>query len=245
MSENVNGNGVDTEEVLTETSETEATETALVEDTEVDNTPETVPYSRLSEVVAQRQAEREARERAENELYQLRQTLAAQQAQLQQAQPQQPRQPQPWESYQDPNTRALAQLMYQVNQQSTRGLSEKLDRFETVVETIESQNFWSRFPTVPAELQAKTEQLYTQARHMGITRDTALTYAYGELQRAQLNQQVNQAAASAQQQAQVNKTARAAVVPQQAPMTRPATQPIKSSSDYLRQIEADENKRRR
>jgi len=250
MSENETGNGVDTQdEVLTESPDVAEAETPAAEEDTGSEIPETVPYHRLSEVVAQRQMEREARERVEAELAQARATLAAQQTQLNrltpQTQPAQPPQSQPWEVYQDPNTRALAQLMYQVNQQTTKGLAEKLDRFENVVETIESNNFWSRFQNVPADLQAKTEQLYAQARHLGITRDTALTYAYGEAQRAALQQQVQSATASQQQQAQVNKTARAVVSPSGAPTTRPQAPKITRASDFLRQIEADANKPKR
>lgn len=245
MSENQNDTSVDesaileTEEVVTEGEVT----TEVPESTE----PGPVPYARLAEVVHQRQALQLEKERADFELQQMRAALQAQQQEINRLRPAPATQgPQnPWDTIQDPNAKALAQLVAQVQQHTQKPLQDKMERLEVFLEQNENQAFWNRYPQVPAEMQAKANTIYQNAKHLGIDRDTALTFAYGEAQRAALNGQSNAAASSVTTQAQVNRTARSAVAPAGTPAARAPNQTVTSASDFLRQIEADAAKQRK
>ena len=245
MSENSNDTSV--EESILGDEGAEVVETPEAEVPEAPTVPETVPYSRLSEVVQQREALRLEKERADFEVQQMRAALQQQQQELQRLRPAPvaATPANPWDTYQDPNAKALAQLVAQVQQHTQKPLQDKMDRLEVFLEQQENQNFWARYPQVPAEMQAKTNQIYANAKHMGIDRDTALTFAYGEAQRAALNGQTQAAATSVTTQAQVNRTARSAVAPAGAPAARSPNQTVTQASDILKQIEADLAKTRR
>lgn len=196
-----------------------------------------IPYDRFQEVIAQREQERL---RAE----QLEALVMQQQAQLQQImRPQQP-QRQIWEQYEDPNARALAQLVDQVVGAKLGGVEAKLQglsRFEMVAEKMEADTFWGTQPTVPAEVKEATERYWAQIKTVqGTDRSHALKLAKADYYDEVIAQQAQQANVSAQAQAQVNRTARAVVAPA-APTMRPptTTQPVTSSKDLLRQIEAE------
>lgn len=236
-------------EVVEAAPETEAsteveTSAEVVEETEE---PGPVPYARLAEVVHQRQALQLEKERADFELQQMRAALQQQQAELARLRPAPTpaATANPWDAYQDPNAKALAQLVHQVQQHTQKPLQDKMERLEVFLEQNESSNFWARYPQVPAELKAKTDQIYANAKHLGIDRDTALTFAYGEAQRASLTAGSTAATSSVVTQAQVNKTARSATAPAGVPALRNQTPAAKSASDILRQIEVDLAKQRR
>lgn len=245
MSENQVDPSVDEAAILETDVEAPAVEDpAPVEES---TTPETVPYARLSEVVQQREQQRLAAERAEFELQQTRAQLQQLAAEVQRLRPAPVSQAPvtPWDSIQDPNAKALAQLVAQVQQHTQKPLQDKMDRLEVFLEQNENQAFWNRYPQVPADMQVKANQIYQNAKHLGIDRDTALTFAYGEAQRAALSGKTQAASDSISAQAQVNRTARAAVVPAGAPATRAPNQQVTSASDYLKGIEADLAKQRR
>jgi len=246
MSENEVDPSVDEAAILETDEATAAVEESPAESPE-SSTPETVPYARLSEVVQQREQQRLAAERAEFELQQTRAQLQQLATEVQRLRPApQAQVPQtPWDSIQDPNAKALAQLVAQVQQHTQRPLQDKMDRLEVFLEQNENQAFWNRYPQVPADMQVKANQIYQNAKHLGIDRDTALTFAYGEAQRAALSGKTQAASDSISAQAQVNRTARAAVVPAGAPAARAPNQQVTSASDYLKSIEADLAKQRR
>lgn len=207
MSEQNNDNGtVDTQAEVAPVENVEA----AVEQTEPETVPKEVFLSRINEIIAQREAERAERERVAYELQTLKQQLAAQQPRTE-ATTEAPF----WEKYQDPNTRAYAKLQYEAaleaQKVANRGIEARLARQEAQLEKQEALDFWSRYPQVPAELKQKTEQIFANAKHMGVDRDTALTFAYGEMQRAQLSGSVANAAASVTQQSAVNRVARPAM----------------------------------
>lgn len=199
-----------------------------------------IPISRLNEVIAQREAAAAERERLAYENQALRQQL--------QSQPRQQVAPAaealPWEQYTDPNTRALAKLSYDMqlaaSKQSNAAIEQRLQKAEAIWEQQEANSFWARYPQVPAELKAKTETIYTQAKNMGVDRDTALTFAYGEAQRANLTGQVTSAQASVAQQSAVNRAARPSISNGTANTT---PQPkARSAADLMAKIEAEHAK---
>lgn len=200
-----------------------------------------IPISRLNEVIAQREAAAAERERLAYENQALRQ-------QLQSQRPAAPvtasAEALPWEQYTDPNTRALAKLSYDMqlaaSKQSNVAIEQRLQKAEAIWEQQEANSFWARYPQVPAELKAKTETIYSQAKNMGVDRDTALTFAYGEAQRANLTGQVTSAQASVAQQSAVNRAARPSISNGTANTT---PQPkARSAADIAARIEAEHAK---
>lgn len=249
MSENLNGTGEEVVEEVVEGAEgeQEVTET----ETEVETQePATVPYARLSEVVQQREAARLEAERNAFKLQQLSAAFDAQQAELARLRPA-PAQQQgqnPWDTYTDPNAKALAQLIDGVVSHRLGSTNQELQKLQVLTDNFEATNFWSKYPKISPEVQEHANRVYATAKSQGmnIDRQTALVFARGEMEMAKDSANVSAAATSTTQQAQVNRTARAAVsTPGATPGTRPTTQPIKSASDILRQIEADLNKPKR
>jgi hypothetical protein len=248
MSENLNGSGEEVVEEVVAGTETEVVETpeAEVESQE----PQTVPYARLSEVVQQREAMRLEAERNAFKLQQLSAAFDAQQAELARLRPA-PAQQQgqnPWDTYTDPNAKALAQLIDGVVSHRLGSTNQELQKLQVLTDNFEATNFWSNYPKVTAEVKEAANRVYATAKAQGmnIDRQTALVFARGEMEMAKDNANLSAATTSTTQQAQVNRTARAAIsTPGATPGTRPTTQPVKSASDFLRQIEADMNKPRR
>lgn len=248
MSENLNDNGVD--EVVEDEVAAGAEEEVVESPEEVESQePTTVPYARLSEVVQQREQMRLENERNAFKLQQLAAAYDAQQAELARLRPAPAQQTSnPWDTYTDPNAKALAQLVDQVVTHRQSGLQTQLQKLEALTDNYESTTFWSKYPKVSPEVQEAANRVYATARSQGmnIDRQTALVFARGEIEMAKDSANFSAAASSTTQQAQVNRTARAAVsTPGATPGTRPTTQPVKSASDILRQIEADLNKPRR
>lgn len=233
MSEQNGNEVVETEESVV------AEQESVVEETPVE-AEQRIPISRLNEVIAQREAAAAERERLAYENQALRQQL--------QSQPRQQVAPAaealPWEQYTDPNTRALAKLSYDMqlaaSKQSNAAIEQRLQKAEAIWEQQEANSFWARYPQVPAELKAKTETIYSQAKNMGVDRDTALTFAYGEAQRANLTGQVTSAQASVAQQSAVNRAARPSISNGTANTT---PQPkARSAADLMAKIEAEHAK---
>lgn len=182
--------------------------------------PKDVFLARINEIIAQREQKAAEVERLAYELSVLK---------SQQQPAQKPAEVPFWEKYQDPNTRAYAKLQYEAALEAQKianaPIMERLARQEAQLEKQEAIEFWNRYPQVPAELKQRTEQLFKSVP--GIDRETALTHAYGESQRAQLTGSVANAVASVSQQSAVNRVARPAM---STPGVTPSAQPPKAQT---------------
>ena len=148
-----------------------------------------------------------------------------------------------WQRYTDPNTQALAKLVYEVSteaqKQQAAQLSQKLEKYDQYWAKQEETQFWAQFPKVPAEVKAHAETVFNNARANGmqIDRQTALIYARGELAMQADTGAVSQANTTAAQQRTVNAAARGVTATPRAPATAPAPKTT-SSADILASIES-------